>query len=209
MALTRKFLQARNIEASVIDEIIEAHAETVNGLKDEIDKYKENAEKLPKVQKELDELKNSSADETYKKQYDELKKAKDALQAEYDNYKKDVDAKETQTKKRSAYRQLLKDVGISEKRIDSVLKVSDIDGLKLTKDGKLENEDKLKETVRAEWSDFISTEGKQGAGTPNPPAGTGGKVLSREDIYKKDDKGRYLLDATERQKALAELISNE
>lgn len=30
-----------------------------------------------------------------------------------------------------------------------------------------------------------------------------GKPMTREDIFKKDDKGRYVLDAAERQKAIA------
>ncbi len=36
MALTRKFLAALGIEDDKVDEIIQAHTETVNGLKDEI-----------------------------------------------------------------------------------------------------------------------------------------------------------------------------
>ena len=60
MALTRKYLSALGIEAEKIDEIISAHTETVDGLKDEIAKYKGDAEKLPAVQKELDELKKAT-----------------------------------------------------------------------------------------------------------------------------------------------------
>ena len=33
--------------------------------------------------------------------------------------------------------------------------------------------------------------------------------MSREEIYKKDDKGRYLLSTAERQKALAESMAAE
>ena len=43
MALTRKCLSALGIEAEKIDEIISAHTETVDGLKDEIAKYKGDA----------------------------------------------------------------------------------------------------------------------------------------------------------------------
>ena len=54
MALTRKFLKAMGIEEEKIEEIISAHSETVTGLKEEAEKYKADAEKLPSVQAALD-----------------------------------------------------------------------------------------------------------------------------------------------------------
>lgn len=40
MALIRIFLAVLGIEDAKIDEIIRAHTDTVNGLKDEIEKFK-------------------------------------------------------------------------------------------------------------------------------------------------------------------------
>ena len=60
MALTRKFLSALGIEAEKIDEIIDAHTDTVNALKEERDKYKASHEALQGVQKELDDLKKAA-----------------------------------------------------------------------------------------------------------------------------------------------------
>ena len=57
MAMTRKFLKAMGIEEDQIEQIIEAHTETVSALKDERDSYKEDAEKLADVQKELNTAK--------------------------------------------------------------------------------------------------------------------------------------------------------
>ena len=57
MSLTRKMLKAMGIEDEKIDTIIEAHTETVDALKKERDGYKESADKLADVQKELDGLK--------------------------------------------------------------------------------------------------------------------------------------------------------
>ena len=72
MALSRKFLSALGIEADKIDEIISAHTETVDALKEERDKYKADADKLPGVQKELDDLKKTANDaDGYKKKYDD------------------------------------------------------------------------------------------------------------------------------------------
>ena len=178
MALTRKFLSALGIEAEKIDEIIEAHTDTVNALKDEREKYKKDAEALPAIQKELDELKAAAEkdqENPYKAQYEDLKK-------EYDQYKADVEVKETTAKKKEAYRSLLKQIGVSEKRIDSILKVSQIDKVELDKDGGIKDADDLKKSLKEEWADFIVQEETKGAETKTPPAGTGAgseRTLSR------------------------------
>ena len=183
MAMTRKFLKAMGIEDEKIEQIIEAHTETVNALKEERDAFKADAEKLPSVQKELNELKeatkNGGEETVLKSEYDKIKK-------EYDDYKADISAKETKSAKEHAYRELLKAAGISEKRIDAVLKVSNIDGIELDKDGKIKDADKHTETVKTEWADFIETTTTKGANTTNPPAGNGGGdvdlgTLSMED----------------------------
>lgn len=69
------------IEDDKIDEIITMHTETVNGLKAEIDKYKEDAEKLAdvtkkleKAQKDLESYQNNEGKDVYKVKYEELKK---------------------------------------------------------------------------------------------------------------------------------------
>ena len=58
-------LKAMNIEEEKIDQIIDAHSETVDALKAERDGFKEDAAKLAAVQKELDELK-AKGDDGYK-----------------------------------------------------------------------------------------------------------------------------------------------
>lgn len=181
MALTRKFLSALEIEPDKIDEIISAHADTVEALKAERDavkkdfeKYKEDAEKLPAVQKELDDLKNSQGTNIFETRYNEMKEAHDKIKAEFDKYKSDADAKEIKRAKENAYRQLLKDAKISDKRIDKIIKVSDLDSMKLDKDGKLEDVENLTKSIKEDWGDFIVTENQVGANVSNPPANTGG-----------------------------------
>ena len=191
MALTRKMLKAMGIEEEKIDQIIDAHTETVDALKSERDKLKEEAGKLPGVQKELDDLKaakdsGGSFEEKYK-----------ALKEEFDSYKKDVEQKETTGKKEAAYRALLKEVGVSEKRLDAVMRVTTLDKLKLDKEGKLEDADKLKESIKEEWADFIVKQGKKGADVTNPPDGDGKSYKDKKEIM-------AIKDAAERQKAIAE-----
>lgn len=179
MALTRKMLKAMGIEDDKIDQIIEAHTETVDGLKADIGKYKADAEALPGVQKQLEQV---QADlEAGKK--DSWKVKYDAIKEEFDGYKEAQTAKETRTAKEAAYRELLKSVGISEKRIDSVLRVSDVDAVELA-DGKIKDADKLAESVKREWADFITTTTTKGANTATPPENHTQTTYTAQDIRK-------------------------
>lgn len=76
MSITRKFLKAMGIEDDKIEQIIDAHTETVDGLKADVDKYREDALKLPDVQKELNDLK-AAGDGGLQKQLDDLQKKYD------------------------------------------------------------------------------------------------------------------------------------
>lgn len=171
MALTRKMLKAMGIEDEKIDQIIEEHAETVNALKQQRDQYKVDAEKLPGVQKELDDLKEAAekdGENPYKAKYEDL-------QQQFDDYKADVTAKETKAKKTAAYRKLLKDAKVSEKRLDSILKLSPVDDIELDDKGEIKDAADVKKKIEEEWSDFIVTEETHGADSNNPPGGSGGR----------------------------------
>lgn len=204
MALTRKFLSALGIEAEKQDEIINAHTEVTDGLKDKLAKAEADAAKLPEVQAELDSLKEAAAKNDGKNPF-EVKY--NALKEDFENYKADQTAKETKAAKSDAYRALLKEAGVSEKRIDAVLKVSDVDGVELDKDGQIKGKDKLIDSVKTEWADFITTTTTIGAQTANPPANNGSALKSREEIYKKDENGRFALDASQRQQELSRIIA--
>lgn len=195
MALTRKFLAALGIEADKVDEIITAHTETVDALKKERDTYKADAEKLPGVQQELDDLKSEAAKNGGK---DPWKVKYDALKEDFDTFKSEQAAKETAAKKSTAFRELLKEVGVREKRIDAVLRVSDLDGVELDENGKIKDAAKLKKTLAEEWEDFIDSTSQQGANTVTPPSGKGsGKTMTKDEIMS-------IKDPVARQNAIAE-----
>lgn len=194
MSITRKMLKAMSIDEEKIDQIIEAHTETVTAIKAERDDFKGKAEKLESVQKELNTLKARGENDPYKVRYD-------ALKEEFEDFKKQVTEKETTATKTSAYRTMLKEAGVNEKRIDAVLKVSadDIKGLVL-KDGEIENKTELIKKVQDDWSDFIVTTETKGAVTATPPrAKTGTSTMTKADI-------RKIANPVERQKAMAENI---
>ena len=52
MALTRKLLKGMGLTDEQVDTIIEAHTDTVDGLKADVTRYKADAEKLPGIQKQ-------------------------------------------------------------------------------------------------------------------------------------------------------------
>lgn len=200
MALTRRLLKGMGLTDEQMDTIIEAHTDTVDGLKADVAKYKADAEALPEVQKQLEK---AQADlEAGKK--DSWKVKYEAIKEEFEGYKTEQTAKETRSAKERAYRELLKAAGITEKRIDSVIRVSDLDGVELDDKGAIKGADKLTESIKSEWADFITTTQTRGAQTSNPPANNNGGAMTKADIYKKDDHGRYVLSAAERQKALME-----
>ena len=176
MSLTRKMLKAMGIEEEKIDQIIEAHSETVDSLKADRDTYKEDAEKLKTVQKELDDLKA--------KGHDGWKEKHDKLKGEFDNYKKDVEAKETHSKKVEAYKTILKDAGLSEKGIEKAIKYAEWDKIELEADGKLKGASDHIKVAKEEWAEYVTTTTTTGAKTSNPPANNGGSGngKTREEI---------------------------
>lgn len=192
-SLSRKFLAGIGIEDDKVDLIIEKHQEVLTEVKEERDSFKEKAEKLPAVEKELADLKAASDDgkeNSYKVKYD-------ALKEEFEAYKTDIESKATQTKKENAFKALLKDVGISEKRIEAVLKVSDLSKVEFDDEGKIKDEEKMKADLKEEWSDFITSTSSKGAETSNPPANNGKTTMTREQI-------RAISDPIARQKAMME-----
>lgn len=190
MALTRKMLKAMGIEDDKIDQIIEAHAETVDALKDDVKTYKADAETLKTVQKELDDLK-AKGDEGYEEKYNKIKK-------EYEEFKTDTEKKQAHSEKEAAYRKFLKGIGIKEKYLDTICRAEQfvIDDLKI-RDGKIEDTEKLTETAKNNWSDFIGEIKTQTAKVDNPPTNSGGTTKTKSDIM-------AIKDTTERQKAIAQ-----
>ena len=179
-----KFARAeirRIIGESCTDEmetaLIALHHSIVDDVKDQLDaakadaaRYKAEADKLPGVQQELEGLKNG---EDYKAKYEKE-------HADFEGYKKQVADGEELSKKKAAYRKLLADEHINEKRLDAVIRLTDFSNIKLDKEGNLQDTDKLKKTIGEEWGEYKVTTQKRGAEVATPPQGdNGGKTMSR------------------------------
>ena len=182
MALTkaqvREILSAAGVTSEhmsdAVDKIIDGHLTSVNALREDVAKYKADAEKLPTVQKELDDMKANSNDD-WKEKHDRLKD-------EFDKYKTDVQAKETKAAKEAAYRAILKDANLSEKGIEKAIKYAEWDKIELGEDGKLKGANDHIKAVREEWAEYVTTTTTTGAKTSTPPANNHAKNYTTADI---------------------------
>lgn len=167
MALTRKYLKELGIEPEKIDLIIEAHTDVTTELKTERDDLKDKLTELDNLKAENEKLKKDSvSDSEWKEKYDKL-------DAEYKGYKKEQSDKETLKAKQDAYLELLKEAKVSDKAFNKALKLADFETIEL-EDGKIKDAEKVTESIKTEWADFITTENTEGANTDNP-AGNGGE----------------------------------
>lgn len=208
MALTkerlREILSSAGADAEhvreAVNQIMEGHLASINALRDEVSDLKENesklkasADKLPVVQKELDDLKakvKAEAKEREGKDYDKLKK-------EFDDYKADIQKKNVRSAKEAAYKDILKDAGVAERHWAKILKYSDVDGVELDDKGKITTAKDILKEIKEEWADHIEKIDKQGANTATPPANNGGNKMTKEEIMK-------IKDTNARQKAISE-----
>ena len=185
MALTRNMLKGMGLTDEQVSAIIDAHTDTTDALKAQRDQYKADAEKLPAVQKELDDIKNGK---DWKSEYDTLNKS-------FADYKAAVAGKETLAAKQAAFRKLLAAENIPDKFHDRIIRMTDFDAVEL-ENGAIKDESKQREGIKTEWGEYIAAPETHGAKVDTPPA-TGKVTRSKAEIL-------AIKDTAERQKAIAE-----
>lgn len=176
MALTsaqlREILSVAGIPAEnaedAVQKIMNGHITSINALREERDSFKQAAEQLPAIQKELEELKKHGDADWEQKYVNE--------HTEFEAYKTKVADEKTREQKTRLFRSLLKKCKVGERQIDNIVMVSgdEIDSLTV-KDGKIEDSDALATKIKEKWSGFIMTEKQQGAQVDTPPDNSGGK----------------------------------
>jgi len=186
MAFTRSFLKALGIDEEKIEAIMSEHVTVTDAIKKQRDDYKAEADKAADLQRQLDGIKGG---EDFKAKYEKE-------HADFEDFKKKTAQDAEAAKVRAAYRKLLVEEKIGEKRLDTILKVTDFTKMKLDKDGKLENETELRKAIGDEWGEFRTTVSERGAKVETPPKSDGGK-MTKEEILK-------ITDTAARQKAIAE-----
>lgn len=187
MALTRKLLKGMGLTDEQVDTIIEAHGDTVDGLKEDIQRYKADAEKLPGVQKELDDLKKDNGDD-FKARYEKERQ-------DFQAYKDGIAKKEAAAAKEKAARAYFESKGIPAKSMGLVIRGAkgEIESLEL--DGeKIKDASALDSLLDGDYKGLIGKVKESGTNTQNPPE-TSGSKMTKEQIM-------AIKDTAQRQKAM-------
>ena len=177
MSLTRKLLKGMGLTDEQVDTIIEAHTDTVDGLKEQVNTYKADAEKLPNVQKELDDLK-AAGDGGFKEKFEKE-------HSDFENFKKTIQEKETKAAKESAAKAFFESKGITGNSLEIAMRGSSAEIAALDLDGeKIKDSSALDALVNGTFKALVSTTTTKGANIPNPPITTPNKAYSADDIRK-------------------------
>ena len=187
MALTRKLLKGMPLNDEQMDIIIEAHTETIDALKEQVNTYKAEAEKVPGLEKKIEDMETADG-EDWKAKYEKE-------HSDFDAFKNNIAAKETAAACESLFRAQLTELGVTGKRADQIVKATDMTAYKI-KDGAYEDAEAVKTAIREDWSEFIPTTKTEGAKVDTPPKNTGGK-MTRDQIA-------AIKDPAERRAAIAE-----
>lgn len=186
MALTRKMLKAMGIEEEKIDQIIEAHGETVDALKTERDGFKADAEKVPGIQKELDDLK-AKGDGGFQKKYTDE-------HAAFEAYKAEQAKKETAAAKEKVGRAYFEGKKITGKNLELAMRAAraELDAAELDGD-KFKDTKALDALVAGDLSGLVVNTKSKGADTADPPGNNGGDEApttlagALRERYRKDE----------------------
>ena len=179
MALKRSFLKGMGLTDEQCDSIIEAHAETVDGLKADLARYKESAGKAEQLPKDLEKANadlESAKKDGWKDKHDKVKK-------EFDDYKAGITAKETKAAKEKAVKAYYESKNITGDSLTIAMRGSgaEIEGIELDGD-KIKDTAALDALVGGAFAKLVSTTIKTGASTATPPAQTSPKTFTRDDI---------------------------
>ena len=192
MALTRKYLKSIGLNEDQIEGVIEEHQNTLESLKEQNKTLKADAEKLPGVQKELDDLK-AAGDGGYKEKYEAEVKA-------HKEYKQQIESEKKAVLDEADVMAICKEAGIArESSLRLIVKDFDRSKIERGEDGKITNRAKLVEAVKKDYADFVGTPGKDGTPPATPPTGGGGGTAKTK---------KEIIDMTDPVARQAEMMNN-
>lgn len=187
MALTRAMLKSMNLSDEQINTIIEEHTSIKDNLKNQISDLQEKVNDYDEIKKKYEDLSNDVKQNNWKDKFDEAKK-------QLEDYKNEIKNEKQTLKKKELYKELLKESGINDKQISSILEVTKFDDINIDENNKLENVEELTNEIKSKWDGFIVKSAVTGINTENPPTNNGG--TSKEEIMK-------IKDPVERQQEIA------
>lgn len=172
MALTRKMLKAMGIDDEKIDQIIEAHTEVTDALKNENEGLKKKAADYDTVKKELDGLKANPTDD-WKEKHDKVKK-------EFDDYKNGIESEKTLASKKNAVKSIIENAGIKDPAIvELIMLKTKYDDIELDGD-KVKDAEALTNTLKTDYAAYVEKDSKGGAKVDTPPGKNGGRMTAEE-----------------------------
>lgn len=192
MALTRKMLKGMGLSEEQADTIIEAHTETVDGLKEKLKAAEDKAKTADDLQKELDDLKSNGGPD-YKAKYEKE-------HSDFEAFKSDVTAKETKAAKEKAARAYFEAKNITGNNLAIALRGAkdEISGIELDDKGGIKDSKALDALVDGEFASLVVKSSARGANTATPPGSkTGGGSMTKAEIL-------AIKDTAQRQAAIAE-----
>ncbi len=170
MSLSRAYLKTLGLSEEQVSAVVEAHGETVAALNRKYAELenlytgaKESADRLPVVQKELDDMKKDD----FKTKFEAEKSAHDAL-------KESVSRKEARAAREKAVREFYEKKNIRGANLTIAMRGTELDGLELDGQGKLADPAPLEELVNGDFKPLVSvphrtvTSGAALAGRPEP-----------------------------------------
>lgn len=180
-----------NIPAASISKLASQIASAVGREFVAKDRYAAKLDEIETLKGEKQEADDkATAAARWEKKYTDLK-------TDYDKFKADTDAKARLSAVKGAYRKMLESSGIDAKRIDTIIRATQFDGMKLGDDGKLVNAADLQKAIDTDWADFKVTTRTEGAKIETPPANNAPAKRTKAEIMAIKDTG-------ERQRAIAE-----
>jgi hypothetical protein len=176
-----------NIPAANVGKIISAISSAVGREFVAKERYNAKLEEITQLEQDKAAAEDSATKAgSWEKKYNTLKE-------QFDTFKTDTEAKAKLNDVKAAYRKLLTDEGIAAKYIDTVIRATSFDGMKLDAEGKLEKVDDLKTAIGKDWADFKASTKTKGADVENPPKdnpGNGANPRAAE-LAKKFHERRY------------------
>ena len=203
MSFKRSDLAALGIEPEKIQTLIDWHSDTVKALQAKIAEHEDNADKLSKVQEELNKVKKdlATANATIEAaNKDDYKTKYESAVADLEKVKSDYAAKESAAQKELIIKNAAKERKYDDDAISILLdsKADYSSRIELDKDGKATNLDDIFKAIAADKPMLVPHIDDKPPTIANPPANTGGKkAVTWDDIDK-------IKDTKERHKAMAE-----
>ena len=157
--------------------LVALHLSVLDPLKDDLQRAEDKVKDYDAIKKERDDLKAKSGDD-YKKKYEDEHKA-------FSDYKKDQEAKATAAVREKAADAYFEGKSITGENKKLAMRAAREEINALVMDGeKIKDTTSLDNLVANELKGLVVKTSQRGTPAATPPKNSGGKVMTKEEIYK-------------------------